>query len=104
MIGFPNQRQLLAVVPRLRDDSSVLRPRNAGASQSEISRDERLGGRLPALGVAPGEIHAANCSEARVAAERGAGKVEVRIEDILAVLSSGQTIIDDEREHYVARG
>jgi phosphoribosylformylglycinamidine cyclo-ligase len=34
------------------------------------------------------------------AAERGAGKVEVRIEDILAVLSSGQAIIDDEVERF----
>jgi hypothetical protein len=93
------------IIHALWDDSTgICATKNVGASQSEISRDERLRGRLPMFGRAAGEVHAANCPESRVPAERGPGKVEVRIENILAMLPSRQAVIDDEREHYVARG
>jgi hypothetical protein len=53
----------------------------------EIPGDQRVGGRFTALGVATGEIHTAHRSEPRVPAEGCSGVIEVRIEDVLAMLS-----------------
>ena len=85
-----------------RDDSAVVA--KAAPYRLEIARNQRLRGRLPALDVGAGEIHAANRSESRMAAERGAGEIEVWVENILAMLSSRQAIVDDEREHDITRG
>ena len=77
--------------------------RRAACAPLEIARHESVGRRLSALGVAACEIHAAHRPEPRMAAERGTRNVETRIEDVLAMLPGGQTVINDQREDDIAR-
>ena len=70
----------------------------------EIPRDQRIRRSVAAFGVAPGEIHAAHGSEARMPAESRTGEIETRVENIFVMLPRRQPVIDDECEHDVARG
>src|SRR5204863_6807575 len=70
----------------------------------EIPRDERVRRDFSALGVTAREIHAAHRAEPRVRTKSRAREIEVRIENVGAMLPRRQSIVDDQREHDVARG
>lgn len=65
-------------------------------------RSEILGDGLAALGITTGEIDAADTAITRMRAISGAGVIKVRIENVLAMFSRRQAVIDDERNHNVA--
>ena len=79
-----------ALVPSADCDSTL----DIRAHQS--SRDERLARRL--FGKAAGKLDAAHAAITRVRAISGARYVERRIENVLAMFPSGQSVINDERE------
>ena len=65
------------------------------ARDLEVSREKRLGRRLPPLDKAAGKVDAANCSVDRMCTDRGPRKGKGRIENILAMTSAANAVIDN---------
>ncbi len=75
----------------------------AVGSDSLIARQKCVGRRVAVLGIAAGELHAANRPILRVWSDRRTGEVERRIENIRAMLPRAQSVIDDQRDHDLPR-
>jgi hypothetical protein len=74
----------------------------ARKGELEIPRDEGVCGCPASFGVAAREIHAAHRAESSVRTKSGTGDIVIRVEDVYAMLSRRQSVVDDQRQHDVA--
>ena len=72
-------------------------------TDASCARRAMFAQRIPCFAKAAGKIDAADAAITRVRAASGARHVKCRIENVLAMFSSAQSVIDDQREHDVAR-